>query len=223
MLFYLTRGGPLLYVIGLCSVVAGALSIVQWLRLRNASQNFSKAAAEITKAVQKRNWANALGLCEFHRHPFLKPWRTAFHLLIDGQSDLKDVEEAVSIEGSKLMSEIESPLKPLAALTTVLPMLGFLGTIVGLIISFQNWEQMGAQVSIAKLAGGIYQAMITTAAGLIAAIPYHLLYHYFVARAERTALELSKVTSELFRWIKDALLRDIPIDSESMLNIFNKS
>src|SRR3989338_4108914 len=84
-------------------------------------------------------------------------------------------------------------------------------------VSFQNWEQMGAQVSISALAGGIYQAMITTAAGLITAIPYHLLYHYFTARAEQTALELSGETTELFRLIKDVLL-DETFDSGTILN-----
>lgn len=217
MLFYLTRGGPILIVIGLCSVVAGALSILQWLRLRNASKNRSKQWPEIAKSIQKRDWASALRTCESDGHPFSLPWRSCFALLIEGKSDLRDIEETVTIQGSKMIAELEAPLKPLAALTTILPMLGFLGTIMGLIASFQNWEQMGAQVSISRLASGIYQAMITTAAGLITAIPYHLLYHYFTARGEMIALEFSKQTTELFRLIRNTLLGEISIDSESML------
>ena len=203
--------------IGLCSIAAGAFCVIQWLRLKKTSQDSSKAIAEITKSIQNRDWASALRICEHHDHPFFIPWRACFGLLIEGKSDLRDIEEAVTIEGSKMIAQLESPLKPLAAITTVLPMLGFLGTIVGLIISFQNWEQMGAHVSIGRLASGIYQAMITTAAGLITAIPYHLLYHYFTARAEGIALEFSKRTTELFRRIKDTLLREISLDSETIL------
>lgn len=217
MFFYLIKGGPVLIVIGLCSIAAGAFSVIQWLRLRKTAQDHSQSLGRIVREVEKRDWASALRTCEHNDHPFFIPWRACFALLIEGKSDLRDIEETVHIEGSKMTAELESPLKPLAALTTALPMLGFLGTILGLIVSFQNWEQMGAQVSISRLASGIYQAMITTAGGLITAIPYHLLYHYFTARAEGAALEFSKETTDLFRWIKDALLRDIALDSESHL------
>ena len=204
--------------IGLCSIAAGTLVIVQWLRIWEMSQRHSEAISQLSQSIQKRDWSRALQISEQHDHPFLKVWRAVFVLLIEGKSDFRDIESTVSIECEKLIAELESALTPLGAIVTVLPMLGFLGTIVGLIVSFQSWEQMGSQISIGALAGGIYQAMITTAAGLIAAIPYYLFHHYFTARSRTIALNLSKETTQLFRWIKDALLREMPIDTGSFLN-----
>ncbi len=202
----------------LCSIAAGTLTIVQWLRIWEFTQNYSELIAQLEEAIQKRDWARTLQISEKDSHPLSRPWRVGFMLLTEGKSDLRDIEEAVSIECEKLITQMESALTPLGAITTVLPMLGFLGTIVGLISSFQSWEQMGTQVSIGTLAGGIYQAMITTAAGLITAIPYYLIHQYFTARSQAIALNLSKETTQLFRWTKDALLRETPMDSSSFLN-----
>ncbi len=217
MFAYLIKGGPLMIAIAIASIAAGALAIIEWLRLIEASDKSARPIAEIKQSVRKRDWLRALELVQQSDHPFLKPWRAGFKLLTEGKHDLRDIEDAVSIEGAKIVVELESALKPLGALTATLPMLGFLGTILGLILSFQNWEQMGAHVSISGLASGIYQAMITTAAGLMTAIPYHFLYHYFIARAERCALEFSGETTELLRQIKQVLL-DETFGSELTLN-----
>ena len=76
------------------------------------------------------------------------------------------------------------------------PMLGFLGTIVGLMKAFMTWERMGEQITINMLAGGIYEAMITTAAGLIIAIPYYLLYNHLVTQIGTLARQTEERTEE---------------------------
>ncbi|HLD56257.1 MAG TPA: MotA/TolQ/ExbB proton channel family protein [Candidatus Omnitrophota bacterium] len=218
MITYLIQGGPLMIAIGAGSIAAGAFTVIAWLRLGEASKNTSQTIAKITQATAKRDWPEALQTLKQTAHPFFKSWQAGFSLLIEGKSDLRDIEEAVSIEGSGFMTYLESPIKSLGALVAVLPMLGFLGTILGLILSFQNWERMGAHVSISQLAGGIYQAMITTAAALIVAIPYHLLYHFFASWTQKLAYEFSKETTELFRKIKDALIHEAPMEAETVLS-----
>ena len=208
MFTYLTQGGPVMIPIVITSIAAGALVMIEWSRIREASRNPKKEIAQIESCVKEWNWTEALKLCEHSDHSFVKPWREGFSLLTGGKSDLQDIQEAVSLEGDKMISELESALKPLGALITILPMLGFLGTILGLLVSFHNWEQMGAHVSISSLAGGIYQAMITTAAGLIVAIPYQFFYHYAVARVQKIALEFSRETTNLFRRVKETLLEE---------------
>jgi len=214
MWLYIIKGGPVLIAIGVVSIAAGSLVFLQWMRLRHIEQEHSKPLQELARLLQKRDWYEALRISQKHHHPFLAPWRSGFLLLMEGKHEIHDIEEAVSIEGNRLMTQLESALKPLGAIITILPMLGFLGTILGLIASFQHWEQMGAQVSINVLAGGIYQAMITTAAGLIAAIPYYLCYHILIGRTQKTALNFSEETTQLFRWIKEGLMVEIPVDSE---------
>jgi biopolymer transport protein ExbB len=215
MITYLIKGGPVMIPIGLVSIAAGASVFIGWQRLREASKNAKQAILAIRQVTEKCDWPLALQILNQTPHPLLKSWQTGFHLLTEGKSDLRDIEEIVSLEGSKFVFELELPIKILGALSGTLTMLGFLGTIVGLIMSFQTWERLGAQVSISQLSGGIYQAMITTAAGLILAIPYHLIYHFFVAWAEKLTLESSKETTELFRKIKDALIHEAPVNVEA--------
>lgn len=217
MITYLIKGGPVMVPIVLCSIAAGAFVVMAWTRLKEASKNPSRIIVEINQAVNQRNWPGVLQILNHTTHPLLESWQAGFYLLVEGKSDLHNIEETVAIEGAKVVAELESPLKKLGALVTILPMLGFLGTIMGLIISFETWEHMGSQIGINQLAGGIYQAMITTAAGLMAAIPYHLIYHFFSARIEKLALEFSKETTDLFRKIKDALIQEIPMESEPIL------
>ena len=218
MLDYLIKGGPVMIPIVLCSIAAGTLTIIQWLRIWEASQNHSDAWNQIRQSIQRRDWHRALQIIDQYDHPFLNAWRTGFSLLAEGKNNLHDIQETVSIECEKTIVQLESALTPLGAIASVLPMLGFLGTIIGLILSFQSWEQMGTQVSINALSGGIYQAMITTAAGLIAAIPYYLFHHYFASHCHRIALNLSTETTELFRLTKDTLLREASVDSGAFLN-----
>jgi len=218
MTFYLTKGGPVLGLILVVSVLAGALVIMQWLRLKRAERKHTKPLQELARLLQKRDWVEALRVVENHSHPFLSPWRTGLLLLIDGKHSVEDVQETISLEGNQFVGQLESLLKPLGAITAVLPMIGFLGTIIGLIISFQVWEELGAQISISVLAGGIYQAMITTAAGLLAAIPYYLLYHYLTARTQNTVFDFSKDTTQFVRWIKIGLNEPVSPQSVKVLN-----
>lgn len=216
MLTYFLKGGPVMWPILMCSIAAGTISIMIWFRLWQTG-HLKFPVNELKQAAYCKNWPAAFQISSQYEHLFLKPWQIGFRLLSEGKSDLRDIEDAVSVEGAKIISYFESTLNTLGALTSVLPMLGFLGTILGLIVSFENWEQMGAQVSISALAAGIYQAMITTAAGLIAAIPYHLLHHHFTHKTNQEALQLSKFTTDLFRLIKEALLRENQIDPNLVL------
>lgn len=77
------------------------------------------------------------------------------------------------------------------------PMLGFLGTIVGLIEAFMTWEQLGTNITVSALAAGIYEAMITTAGGLIVAIPAFILYHLIMGKIKSHAQEMTYYGNEL--------------------------
>ena len=91
---------------------------------------------------------------------------------------------------------LERWLGGLASVITVEPMLGFLGTITGLIRAFMAWEAAGARVTVSQLAGGIYEAMITTAAGLIIAIPLLMVHNLFISRIKRLAGTITDAAHE---------------------------
>ena len=100
-------------------------------------------------------------------------------------------------EGDEQIQYLERYLGALIIIIGVEPMLGFLGTIVGLIKAFMAWEQLGANITLSALASGIYQAMITTAGGLIVAIPYYVIYHLSVGKIKSQAQEMSYYGTEL--------------------------
>ena len=103
--------------------------------------------------------------------------------------------------GGEVVVGLESYMGALATIIGVEPMLGFLGTIVGLIQAFMQWETMGDKITINALAGGIYQARITTAAGLIIAIPYYLIHNHLVTRVGA----LTRLTEERAEELVDML------------------
>jgi biopolymer transport protein ExbB len=106
-------------------------------------------------------------------------------------------EEAIKREGNRILQNLERGLKPLSAIAQISPLLGLLGTVYGLVAAFYSIEQAGGQVQVNDLAGGIWEALLTTVLGLIVGIPALLAYQYFQARVERTANRMSCVISEL--------------------------
>jgi biopolymer transport protein ExbB len=99
--------------------------------------------------------------------------------------------------GGDVVAGLEAYMSTLATIVGVAPMLGFLGTIIGLIKAFMSWETMGEGITINLLAGGIYEAMITTAAGLSVAIPYYLIYNQLATRV-KTLTRLTEERTEEF-------------------------
>jgi biopolymer transport protein ExbB len=108
----------------------------------------------------------------------------------------EELEAMMEREGDEQIQYLERYLGALLIIVGVEPMLGFLGTIVGLIKAFMTWEQLGANITVSALASGIYQAMITTAAGLIVAIPAFIFYHLIVGRIKSHAQEISYYSNE---------------------------
>jgi biopolymer transport protein ExbB len=100
-------------------------------------------------------------------------------------------------EGEEQIQYLEQYLGALLIIIGVEPMLGFLGTIVGLIQAFMTWEHLGSNITVSALAAGIYQAMITTAAGLLVAIPAYILYHLIVGKIKNHAQEMTYYSNEL--------------------------
>jgi biopolymer transport protein ExbB len=105
--------------------------------------------------------------------------------------------------GNNQVQKLEKFLGALVSIIGIEPLLGFLGTITGLIRAFMSWERAGANVTVSVLAGGIYEAMITTAAGLIIAIPLYLCYNYFISRIKFISNELSNHSIQLLEVIAE--------------------
>lgn len=102
-------------------------------------------------------------------------------------------EEELSIVGTKQVREIERGLSTLALVAMIAPLMGFTGTVLGMIQSFMVISTT-ADVSPSMLANGIWEALITTAAGLFVAIPIHIGHHYLEKKADEIAFLLKEIT-----------------------------
>jgi len=176
------------------SVVALAIVLDRLWALVRIRQNLPQFAEEILLLAQRGQYQKALLRCRQVKHPLARVLALG---ITERNRPRADLERIMEREGEEQVERLERNLGALIVIIGVEPMLGFLGTIIGLIKAFMSWEQLGSNVTVNSLASGIYQAMITTAAGLIVAIPYFICYHLFVGRIKRHALEMSYYGNEL--------------------------
>jgi biopolymer transport protein ExbB len=101
-----------------------------------------------------------------------------------------DIQNAIENEATLEVSKLENGLPLLSTISSGAPMLGFLGTVLGMVKAFMSMSQAGGVVDMSVLAGGMYVAMITTVAGLIVGIPAHFGYNYLVARIEKLIFQM---------------------------------
>lgn len=161
------------------SVVALAVILTKFWELWRFRTQLDKLSQRLTELVQDGNLSSALRVSQEQKSALGRLFEAA---LLYRQEERGEVTRRLERLGGDVIASLESYMSALATIVGVEPMLGFLGTIIGLIQAFMNWESMGERITINALAGGIYQAMITTAAGLAVAIPYYLIYNHLVTR-----------------------------------------
>ncbi len=143
-----------------------------------------------------RSW---IDLQKWNRNPYIKVAMTYIRNIEKGN---RSREEALRRVGSEEIERMEKNFKGLSAISHVSPLLGLLGTVTGIIGAFSVISELGGQVDVTALAGGIWEAMLTTAAGLVVAIPAQLAFLYFEklvdSRANRMSYVITHLNEELF-------------------------
>jgi biopolymer transport protein ExbB len=103
---------------------------------------------------------------------------------------MPEIQNAIENQANLEVSRLGVGLPYLAMISGGAPMIGFLGTVIGLVSAFMDMEAMGGTVDISVLAGGMYVAMLTTVGGLIVGIPAYFGYNYLVARIDRLIFQM---------------------------------
>ena len=178
---FLLKAGPVIIPILLGSLLGLSIIIERLWFFKIATRvNPASFSERIFYYVRKADFQSAIVFCNEHiRYPLAHIFRTG---LERWPLSSQEIEKAMEREGNNQALELERFMGALATIATIEPLLGFLGTITGLIRAFMSWEQAGANITVSVLASGIYEAMITTATGLIVAIPLFIVYNYFIAR-----------------------------------------
>ncbi len=189
----LRSGGPVLIAILLISLYALYLFLERLLKLSRERMDVDRLMVRVNAAVRERNLEMALVACDNHGGPIARVLKAALTRLPYGRAAVEAAfQEATLGEEQRLTKG----LRPLGTIAQIAPLLGLLGTVTGMIIAFSEISQQGTG-NPAALADGIGQALVTTAAGLIVAIPALIGYNYLSSRVDNILLEIERRREEL--------------------------
>lgn len=175
------KGGILMWPILLCSIIAFAFILERFVTLRRNVIFPKKLYVKIREAAQKGDVASAMTLCEESHSSFAKLLNAC---LRRAYAPGFEMETALEEAGSRELYDLRKNGRPLAVIADVSPLLGLMGTVLGMIKAFEVVAKTGALGRTELLAEGIGEALVTTAAGLSVAIPAMIAYQYFRAKAE---------------------------------------
>ena len=203
--FFIVKGGPVMIPIIILSIVALTIIFAKFWELWRFRLRLNNLTNKLYNLVQDGNISGALKASREDATSLGRVFETAIAHRTQERSELTRRLERF---GGDVVADLESYMGALATIIGVEPMLGFLGTIVGLIKAFMNWETMGDRITINLLAGGIYEAMITTAAGLIVAIPYYLIYNHLVTKVGTLTRLTEERTEEFVDLVTDMNVKE---------------
>ncbi len=193
MVEYFVDGGAFMWPILVLLIFGLMFALERFYSLMMSSINSKKFFAEIKDTLKSGGVDAALELCNNTRGPVAE----VFHAgLSRNHRGLDEVEKAIQNAGTVEMSFLEKNMIWLNLVVTVAPMLGFTGTVAGMITAFDSIEAAN-NISPAVVAGGISQALLTTAFGLIVAIIIQLLQNFFVSRIDRLVLDMEENSMQL--------------------------
>lgn len=179
--------GPL----GIMSLMAFYIIIERSLAIRRALKEEKDFMNKIRDYIHEGKIDSARNLCAQTASPVAR-------MLDKGISrigkPLKDIEVSIENAGKLEVYQLEKGLSVLATISGAAPMIGFLGTVIGMIVTFHTMKISGAGVEIAQLSGGIMQAMVTTVAGLVIGIIAYVAYNTLVARVSKVVQNMEATT-----------------------------
>jgi biopolymer transport protein ExbB len=194
-------GGPLMYPIAGCSFALLVFVFERFIALRKGRvipRPFVKRFLEQLREGQLDR-DKALKLCQDNRSPIAQVFAAAVKKW--GRASV-EVEQAILDSGERVNNHLRRHLRVMSGISQVSPLLGLLGTVLGMIVSFNGISATtGAEGQREMLAGGIAQALITTAAGMLVAIPALTAYLYFVGRVDRLITEIDALGQQVVELI----------------------
>jgi len=175
-------GGPLMIPLLICSVIAVYIFVERIRTINKANVSSDAFMAKIKELVMKGDISGAKILCSQHDTPVARMIEKGVARI---GSPLKNIEASIENVGKIEVFRLEKNLSVLATIAGAAPMIGFLGTVIGMVGAFMAIAQEEGSVSPKLLADGIYTAMVTTVAGLVVGIIAYLGYNYLVTRVSK--------------------------------------
>ena len=188
-----TKGGPLMVVLLILSIVAIFIFGKKWWMIRQANVIDKNFMNDIRDYIHEGKIKSALTLCSKYDSPIARLVEKGIERI---GRPLSDIQTAVENTANVEVERLEKGIAFLATTSGGAPMIGFLGTVIGMIQAFFNMSQAGNNIDITLLSSGIYTAMVTTVGGLIVGILSYFGYNYLSSRINGLVFKMESATIE---------------------------
>ena len=187
------KGGWLMLVLLALSILAIYIFGKKWWMIHKASSIDKDFMKDIRDYIHDGKIKSAVSLCQMFDSPIARLVEKGIERI---GRPLSDIQTAVENTGNAEVARLERGLPILATISGGAPMIGFLGTVIGMVQAFFNMSQAGNNVDITLLSGGIYTAMITTVGGLIVGIIAYFGYNWLVSEISNVVFKMENATIE---------------------------
>ena len=198
----LANGGPMLWLILLAGAVAMVVFIERFLHCHRAQINSTEFLNGVRTVLKRNNVVEAISICDATPGPVARLVKTA---ILNRDHGRERVREALEEAGLAEVPRLEEKLNLLATIAQLAPLLGLLGTVLGFIRVFSQLQAAGLYAHVGLLSQGVWQALVSAAAGLAVAIPAHAGYNYLVSRVNAIVLDMERAATEIIHIVTDTV------------------
>lgn len=192
MLEFLRAGGPMLWLIVFFGMIGVYVFLEKFFQLRRNQVNVRELVTGLVNVLKRDAMIEAITLCDTTPGPVAKLLNAA----IQAYQNDDDIKPAIEDTARTELNRLESRLNILSTIANITPLLGLLGTVIGMYDTFSGISASNG-MSLAALSGGVKEALITTAAGLCVAVPAHLAYNYLLTQVQSLCADMEKASSEI--------------------------
>lgn len=192
---YNSNWNIILIVIGLCSLISFTIFIERFLHLRKSEIDTNSFVIALRKIINEGNIVEAIQVCENTGGTISNIVKSG---LLKHNRNKEQIESAMEMSGLIEIAQLEKNAKILSIIAHIAPLIGLLGTVLGFIQAFSEMRMSGlVDISATRIGEAMEYALVTTAAGLVVAIPSVLAYNYIVSRIEGFVLEIQTTSTEI--------------------------
>lgn len=192
---YFTEGNVILIIIAGCSLLAMTIFFERFFQLKKAEIDTNTFIVNLRRIVQEQNIIEAIRLCEDSGGAIASIVKAG---LLKHERQKDEIQTSMEIAGMNEIARLEKNTKILSIIAHITPLIGLLGTVLGFIQAFSEMRASGLMdISTTRVGEAMEYALVTTAAGLVVAIPAIVAYNYLVSRIKGIVLEMQTTSSEV--------------------------
>ena len=194
------NGGAMMWLLLFIGAVAVAVFLERLLLYHREQINSLDFLNGVRNVLKRDNVVEAISICDATAGPVARLVKTA---ILNRDRGRENIREALAEAADEEIQRLEEWLPLLATVAQLAPIMGLLGTVLGFIDVFQVLKQPGVSASAGQLAGGIWQALVSTGAGLALAVPCHAGHNYLVSRVAAIVRDMEKASREVLRVLSE--------------------